>query len=182
MPAPFIPIAFMFPPVTAIAAGADHTCASTASGLFCWGRYTIDQVAVVATPVALAAPPSTMMMNGGTSCVTTSEGTAYCWGTVGIFDYSVAPEEVAGASDILAMAVSTNRLCASRTGGVSCWFYAVGDGEEYPALAEITQLGAGERHHCGLLHSDVVCWGNGQYGQLGHASSIVGPAPVEWMH
>lgn len=130
--------------VSAIGAGATHTCAlMTGGGVKCWGSNGFgqlgdDTIIQSLTPVDVLEGPGLPPLSGVislsvgsyTNCVVTSVGGAKCWGynlggTVG--DGSTSdrhtPVDVFGlTSGMSAIATSGNHACALTTGGgVLCW-------------------------------------------------------------
>jgi alpha-tubulin suppressor-like RCC1 family protein len=138
--------------VTAVSAGASHTCASMAGGgVKCWGANTydyysggftyhlvsgalgagdipdqwspVDVVGLTEAVVALSAAYRN-------TCAVTASGAAKCWGQ----GYGYLPADVAGlASGAVAIASSGAHACVlSGAGGVKCWganlFGELGDG------------------------------------------------------
>ena len=131
--------------VSAIGAGATHTCAlTTGGGVKCWGSNGFgqlgnDTIIQSLTPVDVLEGPGLPPLSGVislsvgsyTNCVVTSVGGAKCWGyNVGggaIGDGSTidrhTPVDVLGlTSGVSAIATSGNHSCALTVGsGVLCW-------------------------------------------------------------
>jgi len=105
--------------VTAISAGAWHTCALTAAtGVACWGAASS---ATDGSPVAVAGLATGVMAitsGGGTSCALAATGVVTCWG-----DFGAAPVDVPGlGGDIRALATGGDHTCALHDAGVIwCW-------------------------------------------------------------
>jgi alpha-tubulin suppressor-like RCC1 family protein len=75
--------------VTAIAAGASHTCAATAAGMMCWGDNSNGQLgddaaeSLSATPVnvgGISAGVTAITAGSSHTCAVTSVGALKCWG------------------------------------------------------------------------------------------------------
>ncbi len=130
--------------VSAIGAGATHTCAlTTGGGVKCWGSNGFgqlgnDTIIQSLTPVDVLEGPGLPPLSGVislsvgsyTNCVVTSVGGAKCWGyNLGgaIGDGSTidrhTPVDVLGlTSGVSAIATSGNHSCALTVGsGVLCW-------------------------------------------------------------
>jgi alpha-tubulin suppressor-like RCC1 family protein len=145
---------------TALATGADHTCALTSAGaVYCWGLNDDAQLGVgTATGPETCHDPNTRDV----SC-------------------STFPLAVTGGLDFQEIATGGAHTCGlSNTGAAYCWGddldgelgngsttnssvpIAVAGGLTFDALA------AGGYHTCGLTSAGVAyCWGWNQFGQLG---------------
>jgi alpha-tubulin suppressor-like RCC1 family protein len=183
------------PPVTAIAAGADHTCALLAGGsVECWGANGAGQLgdgttrgpqrcqgspcatAPVGVPglsgaVAIAA-------GGARTCAVLGGRTVDCWGA----GAGSAPVAVKGVSGAASVSVGEDHACALLgSGGVECWG-AGGDGQlgggssggpvAVAGVRDAVAVAAGAQHSCALISGGSVrCWGANGYGQLGTGTS-----------
>lgn len=134
--------------VTAIAAGATHTCAVTKGGsVKCWGANAVGQLGNgtltgSATPIdvvgltdavtAITADVIGPLYGpnlGGHTCAVTQAGTVKCWGRGqegqlgnGTSTHSSTPVDVQGLSGVTAIATRGAHTCALTTdGGVLCW-------------------------------------------------------------
>ncbi|QJR16523.1 RCC1 domain-containing protein [Usitatibacter palustris] len=170
--------------VTAIAAGAAHTCAlSTGGVLTCWGYNLHGQLGdgtIGAGIIAVAAGEAH-------TCAVTSAGALKCWGNNvvgqlgdGTETSSLAPRDVQGlSSGVLAVSASALQTCALLSGGtVKCWGYntsstspntrntpqdVTGFGNPVTALTS-----SNNQHHCAITSAgNVKCWGDNTRGQLG---------------
>ncbi len=145
--------------VTAIGAGARHTCAvTTEGGVLCWGNNYYGQLGDGTTrdrwlPVDVTGMSSgvvTVAAGLSHTCASTADGDVRCWGSNhfgrlgdGTTTSSSSPVDVAGL-----------------------------DG---PATAVV----AGEFHTCALTAlGDVQCWGRNNLGQLGDGTTVSRAAPV----
>ncbi len=145
-----------------VSAGWFHTCARLSTGTVrCWGYGAVGQLGYAspldvgddehpqsAGDVQLGAPAVQISAGLFHTCARLSSGAVRCWGY--------------GDSGRLGYANTDN----------------IGD-DEHPQSAGDVQLGAaaswvvaGATHSCALLDSgSVLCWGNGEFGQLGSGSS-----------
>jgi alpha-tubulin suppressor-like RCC1 family protein len=151
--------------VSAIRAGAWHTCALTnAGGVKCWGQNN--------NPLG-----SQGQLGDGTN---TDRST---------------PVDVSGlASGVSAITVGGHHTCALTSGGARCWGFNIqaqlGDGTTVDRLTPVavsvlsggvSQIAAGGHHTCALTSSGgVKCWGANYAGQLGNGttSNLMDPNPV----
>jgi alpha-tubulin suppressor-like RCC1 family protein len=125
--------------VTAIATGAEHTCAiASGGGLKCWGSTAsttpTDVSGLTSGVTDVAAGPSQ-------TCAVTSAGAAKCWGSV--------PTDVTGlGSGVASITVAGGHTCALMTaGGVKCWGTnlggQLGDGRPSYRTRPVTVIGFG---------------------------------------
>lgn len=103
-----------------------------------------------------------------------------------------------------ALDAGSRHSCAVRSNGVWCWgdnfhqqlgslivvdtstepytytgLMSSGVPLQISGLSNVTAVSAGERHSCALhANGTVSCWGNGEYGQLGHGSREGSATPV----
>lgn len=145
--------------VSAIAAGAAHTCALTSSGAVkCWGLNLTGQIGDNSTtnrltPVdvsGLGSGISALAAGGEHSCALTSSGGVKCWG------YNFHGQ--------LGDASTTNRSTPVDVSGL-------GSG--------ISAIAAGGSHTCAQTSSNgLQCWGSNASGQLGNNSTSSSSTPV----
>lgn len=125
--------------VASVTAGADHSCAITASGgVRCWGDNSAGQVgdgSLVqrSTPVDVSGLATNVVMisaGGANTCAVTRAGAAKCWGDNwagqlgdGTTTKRLTPVDVLGlTSGVSAVAVGGVNTCAlTAAGGVKCW-------------------------------------------------------------
>lgn len=146
--------------VTAIASGANHTCAVTAAGAVkCWGLNEQSQLGVAivtASPVpvevsGLARGAIAVAAGGHHTCALMGGGGVKCWGANG------SGQLGDGTTTTIHVPVDVTSL----TSGVS---RVVGGGE----------------HSCALISAGgVKCWGAGAYGQLGNGVFVDSSVPVD---
>ena len=134
------------------------------------------------------------------SCAITAAGGVECWGEenfgelgngVTAQNHSLKPVPAGTLTDIVELSAHGLFTCArASTGSVWCWGIG-GDGQigngsfgsDVPvqslkgsATGNAVKLSAGGAHVCAILSNDktaatsLMCWGNGQFGQLGNGS------------
>lgn len=145
-------------PVTAVTAGAGHTCALTAAGrAYCWGSNEYGQLGRGAaggpgTPGLVAGGLAFVSITAGSiqTCGLVASGAAYCWGN----NFSGR----LGTGDVVHRAVPT----------------LVVGGLTFGALS------TGGEHTCGLTRTgEAYCWGSNFGGQLGDSLDFGGPLQLE---
>ncbi len=173
-------------PVTAIAAGYEHTCALTRAGaVWCWGFDRAGQLGNgtrtdSSVPVAVGGLLSGVkaIATGDHSCALTNTGAVWCWGANGSGELgngtttsSPLPEAVRGLpSDLTAIAAGGAHTCALTSGGAMwCWggnrAGQLGDGTTTPSALRVavgglpsgvTAIAAGVEHTCALTTAGAV--------------------------
>lgn len=160
---------------TALAAGAEHVCGLTASGIvYCWGSNTWGQLGIGADaatdscpsgpcsriPVPVAGGHTFMTLNVGEflTCGRTTDGSWYCWGSNNygqLGNGAIGPALCQGTHPCSAVPVAVSG---------SITFAAV-----FP----------GYRQSCGITAGGAAyCWGWNAYGQLGDGTATNNLAPV----
>lgn len=152
--------------VTAIATGADQSCAIANGSLFCWGWNQFgdlgnNSILQSGVPVAVngedrASGVRSVACGGGFTCATDSNGVR-CWGGEG--GYGSLGNDTAGSSSIgySQVPVSVVGLDAS----------------------PVSAIGLGWFHACAIVLGGVQCWGNNLAGELGNGSAIISGVPVQ---
>jgi alpha-tubulin suppressor-like RCC1 family protein len=183
----------------------NHTCATAASGTFCWGyggngqlgdgtgTFTSDSVARLVsgnfTFTQIAAGPNH-------TCALTAEGAAYCWGYNGYGQLgnnsttpSDAPVAVSGGLTFASITAGNFHTCGRVGTAVYCWGRDnVGQlGDDAPLANKLvptvvaggfnwTSVSAGYATTCGLTGGNAHCWGQDNYGQLGNDGVLANAA------
>jgi alpha-tubulin suppressor-like RCC1 family protein len=150
--------------ITALAAGAAHTCALVSNYLFS-GTFP------------------------GTQAFATN--VVECWGDNTFGERGSAPGSglAYGLSGVGAIAAGGHHTCALEAGAVYCWgentFGELGDGTTTQSpvpvavrgISTAVAISAGTHHSCATLADGRdVCWGDDSHGQLGDGAPIVSPA------
>lgn len=160
-----VPLALGVPPVGTIAAGAEHTCATTGVDVQCWGRNTLGQLGVgtnvdAFTPSLVALPPgsgnvSALVAAADQTCTVMVGGTVLCWG--GNQSGELLLEQDENGEDGFALAPRPIELGFA-----------------------VTQLATGVTHSCALAtDGQVWCWGDNGQGQIGDGTTTNALEPTQ---
>lgn len=192
--------------VTAVTAGAQHTCALLADGApRCWGRNSFGQLGtgvsptVSAVPVAPGGPASYTGIAAGNSftCAMTP-GQVYCWGRgaegqlgTGGFSSFAFPVPVSLPGVPKVVTAGNQHACAAlQSGQASCWGQNTNGqlglgftGGPQPNPSQVSLFGvdaisAGSFHTCALASGGTRCWGLNSDGQLGTGNFAIAPFPT----
>jgi alpha-tubulin suppressor-like RCC1 family protein len=181
--------------VSALAAGASHTCALRSDGMLeCWGENhygqlgdgtTVDRVG----PFNILGGVTLVAAGGWHTCVRLSGGGVKCWGANysgqlgdGTLKDHSTPVDVSGLAGVVtALAAGRTHTCALTSHGLNCWGAnssgQLGDGTKsdrsIPTFvtgltSPVTAITAGRQHTCVRNSGGVKCWGSNGSGQLGH--------------
>jgi alpha-tubulin suppressor-like RCC1 family protein len=184
-------------PYAAVAAGGDHACALTPSGIAaCWGRNDQGQLGRGAAtgdparpaPVVTGLRFATLAAGSAHTCGLATDGDTYCWGLDvagqlgdGGTVSRDSPRRVVNDTPFIALAAGANHTCGlTASGEASCWganaLGQLGDGSRNNRATAasviggpaLARLSAGGAHTCGLTSTgDAFCWGADLAGQLG---------------
>ena len=178
--------------VTAITAGAQHTCALASGAVYCWGYNAYGQLGDNTTtnrsvPVqAIASSAIAIVAGDYHTCAIISGGQARCWGANfygqlgdGTTTQRTTPTNVSGVTTAASIAAGTLHSCAGLgDGSVKCWGYgsALGNGTGNDSTTPVTVgnlsgasgVRAGAYHTCALTGGGLKCWGSNASGQLGN--------------
>jgi alpha-tubulin suppressor-like RCC1 family protein len=158
------------PPVVAVSAGSGHSCAIDDIGdVRCWGYNGFGQAGIEPTapylviPSVASPPPSVnfavnaiqVAVGGYHTCALLDGGAVKCWGWNGVGEL--------GNGSIGADASTFEPQPVTDLDG------------DIP----VTQITAGEGHSCALLDTtEVRCWGDNSWGQLGDGTATTRSEPV----
>ena len=134
------------------------------------------------------------------ACVVRQNGNVYCWGLGedgqlghGHIENTPIPVVVVGTSGngtldgVTSVSAGTDHTCALQNHQVYCWGSGLSGqlgqstGLSYPTaiygsdgvLSEVKQIQSGNAYSCALKFSgEVLCWGNGSHGRLGHGNNV----------
>jgi hypothetical protein len=145
--------------VSALAAGAHHSCALAATGVTCWGDGSQGQLAVPAL-----TNPSSLSVAGDHACVIDS-GKVVCWGGA----VKALLENIPTVTEPQLVATGATHACVLDSQGVKCWGDAVSGDLTPRELTQTSQLavggGDGWAHACARHLQGVACWGADNFGQ-----------------
>jgi alpha-tubulin suppressor-like RCC1 family protein len=184
------------PPVRAIAAGDDVTCATTMDDeVMCWGKP--DGGRLGGSVVSALDPPVPVMLSPGkpmhvarvvirdaTVCAIDRSQQGWCWGGA----YGARPTHL-DLTGVVDLSVNGDHGCAIASTGLSCWGNNI-NGQVDPAQAaactrgctvpptpvalSATRVVVGARHTCALEDlGNVWCWGDNEDGQLGRSDAFL---------
>lgn len=145
-------------PAIAIAAGSQHACALLDDGsISCWGRGAEgqlghgddDDITTPASvgPVQLGAPATAIALGSKHSCALAADGSMYCWGEG--WEGQLGYPNVVGRIGEQLEPIDVGPIALP---------------------GPVLEIGAGGSHTCARIGLDVHCWGDGRFGQTGHAS------------
>lgn len=161
------------PMVTAVAAGANHTCALTGSGaVVCWGLNDFGQLGVghgqnvgddesvseasavvIANPATPTVVATALAAGASHTCALRSDGGVVCWGQNTFGQLGRGHRNHTGLNGSLPW------TAAAEAAGAAPLRFSL------PVVA----LAAGFRHTCALLADRLAvhCWGDNEHGELG---------------
>jgi alpha-tubulin suppressor-like RCC1 family protein len=199
-----VPVTGLPAPITSVAAGNAHSCASLMDGsVWCWGNIKNGPIAPGLMPMQLApaaiadVTAATRVVAGDSHACALAGGQVTCWGLNDVgqagdkaLGRTVGPTMVPGVTGAVELAAGTNHTCAAlESGGARCWGggasgqlggVTVDAGSAAPAVPgeRWSRLAAGLRHSCGLTDTgEIYCWGRSAEGQLGDGTQLQWLAP-----
>lgn len=185
--------------VTAVTAGAHHSCAIRSGLLYCWGFNGSGQLGDATTTTSVSAKQVsglgsvTAAAAGAQYTCAIQSGALYCWGYNGYGQMgngtvtsSVTPQLVTNlSSGVTQVSTGNSHTCAIKSGALYCWGFngsgQIGDGgtsnQVVPVLVSglesgVTAVSAGLDHTCAIQSASLKCWGSNAYGQLGNGSQV----------
>ena len=154
---------------SAIACGACSTCASDATGVWCWGcnedgqlgNGTLQEMAVPERVVGVGASAE-LSVGIEVACARETGGELRCWGQGALTAIPWRAE-----SPFRGASAGSGRACAvSDAGTVTCGL--PGAATPVAGLVDVTSVGVGYKHACALSKDGTVrCWGDRSGGVLG---------------
>jgi serine/threonine protein kinase/uncharacterized protein YjdB len=189
---------------TALAAGAEHTCALADGQVTCWGRNTEGQLGSdnrSATRNTIAGLRFQQITAGPAhTCGLTTAGQVYCWGKNdfgqigdGATSRRTKPTPIDASEKFTAVTAGGSHTCALRSDGVAvCWgsnwsgqvgsdmIQALPSPHSVGGGVKFRQLAAGGDHTCGVSTAGkLLCWGKNSAGQIGDGSKSQRTSPQE---
>lgn len=186
-----------------------HSCARTATSLYCWGANDLGELGDGTTenryapaPIeVLGRPFQSVALGAGFTCgVSSGTGEVFCWGTNGSGRLGVASIESSSVplpldSPLFGaewIAAGGTHACAIVDGAVHCWGgnasgqLGNNSAEDSSVPMQVEGLvsgaeavAAGISHSCALVDGGVSCWGNNFSGQLGNGLTEDSSIPVQ---
>jgi alpha-tubulin suppressor-like RCC1 family protein len=154
-----IPTVVTFMETKLIVAGSHHACYVTTDGwMQCWGDNNVQQVSntrpITVAPITGSPFPGAFTCGTCTITPVTVAGALHAGGLG-------SPLDVAGAGG--------ETTCASFTGfDTTCWgSHPV----SLPSPIVVKSIDAGADHVCAVTGTNTICWGRGDWGQLGNGTS-----------
>ena len=189
-------------PITAISAGAGHTCVLAGTAAACWGsdasgelgRTVACQSPTCAQPAGpVGFPPSvpaaaaTISAEAGTTCsVDATQSVAACWGR----GFSPTPTPLAGVTKPSYATSDGSHTCVMAGAQLACMganqFGEVGDGTTHASnalhgvrLKDVVSVTLGFDFTCAIAEKrQGFCWGLNSAGQLGDGATVNSNVPM----
>jgi len=183
------------PPIRAIAAGDDVTCATTVDhAVMCWGQHDArlggSMVSALDPPVPVMLSPgkplraARVTIRDATVCAIDLQHDGWCWGR----GYGTSPVHLE-QTGVVDLSINGDHGCAIASTGLACWgnningqvdpdqAAACGNGCTLPAAPialTATRVVVGARHTCALDDGGTVwCWGDNEDGQLARTDAFL---------
>ncbi|HLE10025.1 MAG: hypothetical protein A2504_00755 [Bdellovibrionales bacterium RIFOXYD12_FULL_39_22] len=181
-----------------ISSNKDSNCAITANGLLCWGDNGSGQLGN-GSDVSSDRPTVVVGMQTETTASTTSpsavsvgydhtcavkNGEVYCWGSNAygqLGDGGTVSSNRPVSTGVVAKTVASGNLfsCAINSSyGLECWGDdgAMLSSQTSPTTifaSNVFNVALGANHACVVAGSEIKCWGDNSYGQLGQDIILV---------
>lgn len=185
---------------TSVAAGHDHTCATTPEHrVLCWGGNEVGQLGAGEFFVHRGTPREVVgdlrfqsVTNGAFhSCAVTLDSIAYCWGFNDVGQLGIGTKGKTHKPVPTPVATTERFRYVDAGGGHSCGITATGDlycwGEMHDGQPDdsttntsipvrigdipFQDVSTGADHRCGTSSGQMFCWGAGSDGRLGNGSA-----------
>jgi len=186
--------------------GARHTCLLLDDGtVWCWGAQDVGQLGqglevLPSAPVRMCLPPAVRISAGNVhSCAIDQSGDVYCWGGNRYAEsapygemYTLSPTRLPQIENALSIESLGLVNCAhTRQDALWCWGVQLnGQGwnsqdqyQFYPApeqseLTGVSIFGVRGFSACAQIMGELMCWGEGDEGQLGNDDFFNSETPV----
>lgn len=182
------------PAATAVACGADHSCALTTTGaVYCWGSNASGQMGIgkpskgPMTPTRVPLPKVTSLdARGNLSCALTN-GKVHCWGAAyELSDKALdAPVDLSPAKAVDHIAVGQGLCAVLRTGEVTCRGAMAtelrgGGSNDWVdvGISTADDVVVSASHGCATAKGKVRCWGTRDAIQPGLPREVDKPTAV----
>lgn len=182
-----------------VAAGLDHTCATTpsAAAVFCWGTGNQGQLGdgrlegdSVPRLVDSTGTFGTISAGGMVTCGRTPAAAVYCWGQ-STFELDAVPTLGSAGLSFSSFSRGQDDVCGVTSAGAGyCWganyHGGFGDSTANPSATPVaihgglsfSALSVGGDFTCGLVSGAAYCWGYNLNGQLGIGSRDTAIVPT----
>lgn len=198
------PAKIAVPATVAVGLGAVHTCSSTTTQGFCWGRNSSGQYGNggtigVTEPTLVTQRADATAIDGGTAHMCSlSSGLVSCAGQntegqVGNMSVVQQPTTVGVKTNVVSISLGASTSCAVDTAKqLHCWgrnaFRTIDPNSTsikttptlVPGIANVDQVAVGADHICAVSAGTLKCWGLNSSGQIGNGqvNNMSQPQPI----